>query len=516
MSTKDMTASVSHFRSRTALLFAAAVLAALVAPRALGQTAEKPALEIKVTEIPRSGRLINVPVNKGVLVEFSAPLREVRVANAEIATVAATSPKQVLVSGKSFGTTQLIAWLDGDDQRIFDIAVDLDLERLQASLRQAVPRARVSAAAVLDRVVLTGSVPDAESAQKIMEIAGIYSQQIINHMRVAGVQQVMLRCTVAEVNRSATRQLGFNGWLGGSNLRDVFGVNQLDGINPVNIGAAGGSNFLNDIPFVTDQNGLPLTPNPTLSLGFPRVQMQLFIRALRENSLLRVLAEPNLVAISGQEASFLAGGEFPVPVPQGGQNFAVTIEYREFGVRLRFTPAVISEGLIRLRVAPEVSEPDFSTAVTLQGFVVPGLTQRRVETVVELGAGQTFAIGGLLSERSRAVSRKVPALGDVPVLGALFSSVEYQSDQTELVVLVTPELVEPLNPDQVAYVPGADYIAPNDWELFGLGQVEGEKKEPLQAAPTRPAGAWPVRPAATSHAPALRGPVGLAGSEEGL
>ncbi|TWT44791.1 Type II secretion system protein D precursor [Phycisphaerae bacterium RAS1] len=516
MSNKDTTASAAPSNLRTTLLVAAAALGALLSPRTLGQAAERPALEIKVTEIPRSGRLINVPVNKGVLVEFSAPLKEVRVANAEIATVSATSPKQVLVSGKSFGTTQLIAWLDGDDQRIFDIAVDLDLERLQASLRQAVPRARVSAAAVLDRVVLTGNVPDAESAQKIMEIAGIYSQQIINHMRVAGVQQVLLRCTVAEVNRSATRQLGFNGWMGGSNLRDVFGVNQLDGINPVNIGAAGSANFLNDIPFVTDQNGLPLTPNPTLSLGFPRMQMQLFIRALRENSLLRVLAEPNLVAISGQEASFLAGGEFPIPVPRGGQNLSITIEYREFGVRLRFTPAVMSENLIRLRVAPEVSEPDFSTAVTLQGFVVPGLTQRRVETVVELGAGQTFAIGGLLSERSRAVSRKVPALGDIPVLGALFSSVEYQSDESELVVLVTPELVEPLNPDQVAYVPGADYIVPNDWELFGLGQIQGENKDEPPSPRTRPAGTWPVRPNPAGQAAGLRGPVGLAGSEEGL
>jgi pilus assembly protein CpaC len=220
-----------------------------------------------------------------------------------------------------------------------------------------------------------------------------------------------------------------------------------------------------------------------------------------------------LLAVSGEEASFLAGGEFPVPVPQSGQTNAITIEYREFGVRLRFTPAVLSENSIRLHVTPEVSEPDYSNAVTLGGFVVPGLVQRRVDTVVELGSGQTFAIGGLLSERVRGISKKVPALGDIPVLGALFSSVDYQSDETELVVLVTPELVSPLNPDQTPYIPGAEMVAPNDAELFLNGQLEGRRdKDDASADAQRPA------ETADAHNPGagkLRGPVGMAGAEEG-
>lgn len=458
--------------------------------------------------------LISVPVNQGALVDFNVPIREIRVVNPDIADVSVMSSRQLLVDGKAFGTTQLVATLDGNVQRIFTVAVDLDLERLQTSIEQSVPAAQVKASGMLDTVVLTGTVPDAESAERIMQIAGIYSERAINQMRVAGVQQVLLRCTVAEVNRTATRQMGFNGWMAGDNFPDMFMVQQLGGINPANIGGAKGVSATATIPFGTDLNeGLPLRSAPTLSFGFPRMQMQVFIKALRENNLLRVLAEPNLVTISGAEAEFLAGGEIPIPV---AQRDSVTIEFREYGVRLNFTPTVLGPNVIRLRVAPEVSEPDFSTAVTLGGFVVPGLTQRKVETVVELATGQTFAIGGLLSEKTRAVSSRLPALGDVPVLGALFSSVEYQSNESELVVLVTPELVEPLNPGQVAYVPGADHIAPNDWELFGLGKIDGEGTVG-QGAPARGGEDGNTHSAAgTPTAFRLRGPVGPADGDEGM
>ncbi|MCK4342254.1 MAG: type II and III secretion system protein family protein [Phycisphaerae bacterium] len=495
-------------------------------------------LQFTVTEAETRAEIISVPLNQGVLVDFNVPIHEVRVANSAIADVAATSPRQILVDGKSYGTTQLIVVVEGGQQRMFTIAVDLDLARLQAGIEQAVPRARVKASGMLDTVVLTGTVPDIESAEHITQIAGIYSKQVLNQMRVAGVQQVLLRCTVAEINRTATRQLGFNGWMAGDNFPDVFAVQQLNGINPVNIGAAKETGISGVIPFATDASeGLPLRSAPTLSFGFPRMQMQVFIQALRENGLLKVLAEPNLVTISGEEASFLAGGEFPVPVPQRD---SVTIQFREFGVRLKFTPTVLAQDVIRLRVAPEVSEPDYTNSVSISGWVIPGLATRRVETVVELGPGQTFAIGGLLSERTRAISSKIPALGDLPVLGALFSSVDYQSDESELVVLVTPELIAPLNPDQLAYIPGADHIAPNDWELFALGKIEGEgypteqtaedPKEPVWhrlpaggtagTEPGRNIPVWHRLPAGEavsepSAAVRLRGPIGPAGGNEG-
>lgn len=467
-------------------------------------------VQFTVSELPPQSQMITVPLNQGVLVDFNVPVREVRVANPEIADVAALSPHQVLVNGKSYGTTQLVVVVDGGQQRVFTVAVDLDLARLQAAIERTVPRAQVQASGMLDTVVLTGTVPDVDAAEQIKQIANIYSKDVINHVRVAGVQQVLLRVTVAEVNRTATRQLGFNGWIAGDNFQDMFGVSQLAGINPVNIGGAAAVNVTGQIPFGTDaQHGLPLSTTPTLSLGFPRVQMQIFIQALRENGLLKILAEPNLVSVSGEEASFLAGGEFPVPVPQRD---SVTIQFKEFGVRLKFTPVVLAPDVIRLKVAPEVSEPDYTNSVAISGWTIPGLISRRVEAVVELGPGQTFAIGGLLSETTRAVSRKVPALGDLPVLGALFSSVEYQSSESELVVLVTPELVAPLNPNQVAYVPGANLVPPNDWELFGLGKLEGEgdptKKDMEQKVPA---------PAESDPAAALRlrGPIGPAGVDEG-
>lgn len=473
------------------------------------------AVSITVRDVAAEGQLIRVPVNKSVLVDFSVPVREVRLAKPEFAEVHPISPKQILVTGKSFGTTQMIVWIDGDQQRVFDLAVDLELERLVASIRSAVPRSRVKAYALLDSVVLTGSVPDADSAERVMNIAGVFSPQVLNQLQVAGTQQVLLRCTIAEINRSAARQLGFNGWMAGDAFKDMFMVNNLDGINPSNIGATAGALATADVPFAVGQDGIPITGRSTLSFGFPRAQMQVFVQALRENGLLRVLAEPNLVAINGQEASFLAGGEIPIPI---ATNDKIKIEFKEFGVRLNFTPAVLSENKIRLHVMPEVSEPDFTNSVTFSGISIPGFSTRRVETVVEIGSGQTFAIGGLLSERVRAVSRRVPALGDVPILGALFSSKDYQYDETELVVLVTPELVEPLSPDQVTYIPGGNYIVPNDFELYLMGELEGRSgRETPVLQPRVHAGAESESSEfqGSESVARLHGPLGPAGGEEG-
>lgn len=506
-------------RRSKALLGVAIGVVLLVSPRARAQdqpvSEATPEVKISVRDVATEGQLIRVPVNKSVLVDFSVAVREVRLAKPEFAEVTAVSPKQILVTGKSFGTTQMIIWINGDDQRIFDVAVDLELDRLVASIRSAVPRARVRAHALLDAVVLTGRVPDAASADRVMEIAEVYSARVINQMQVAGTQQVLLRCTVAEVNRSASRQLGFNGWIAGDEFRDMFFINNLDGINPANIGAPDGALATADIPFLVGEDGIPITGRTTLSFGFPRVQMQVFVQALRENGLLRVLAEPNLVAINGQEASFLAGGEVPIPIVTDER---IKIDYKQFGVRLIFTPVVLAENRIRLKVAPEISEPDFANSVTFGGISVPGFATRRVETVVEIGSGQTFAIGGLLSERVRAVSRRIPGLGDVPVLGALFRSADYQLDESELIVLVTPELVEPVSPNQVTYVPGANYVAPNDFELFLLGELEGRSGHELPVLRPRVNQTWPVRPAEL-YGPAaalrLRGPLGPAGGEEG-
>ena len=265
------------------------------------------------------------------------------------------------------------------------------------------------------------------------------------------------------------------------------------------------------------EDGIPVTQNSTISIGFPRVQMQVFLQALAENSLLKVLARPDLVAVSGETASFLAGGEFPIPVPQSGSaSGAVTIEFREFGVRVNFTPVVLGLERIRLKVRPEVSETDYSTALQIQGYVVPGLTQRRVDTTVEVDNGATLAIAGLLSEEVRGIASRIPALGDVPVLGALFRSTEYKRRETELIILVTPEIIAALEPQQLAKVPGDDVTTPNDFELYALGLLEGGSigtTEADAANGTLP----PVRVAPLKSQPqelSLHGPWGYSTAED--
>lgn len=498
------------------------VLAAAALPVAFGQSAGQPPsqpagddeVSVTIQDVVGQGRLIQVPANKSVLIEFSRMAREARIANPEFAEVSPISPRQLLLTGKSFGTTQLIVWFDGGAQKVFDVAVDLEQERLLASVRTAVPRARVRAHALMNSIVLTGDVPDAPAAEKIVEIAKVFAPQVVNHMQVRGGQQVLLRCTVAEINRSASRKLGFNGWLGGDNLRDVFFVQNLNNINPSNIGAVEGASPLAAMPFAVAQGGIPITDQTTLSFGFPRVQMQVFIQAMRENGLLRVLAEPNLVAVNGQKATFLAGGEVPIPISTSDK---IKIEYKEFGIRLNFTPAVLGEGRLRLLVAPEVSEPDFSNSVTFGGIAIPGFSTRRVQTTVEVGEGETIAIGGLLSQKTRGVITKIPGLGDIPVLGALFRSVDYQTDETELVVLVTPELAAGVSPDEVTFVPGANYVEPNDFELYMLGEMDGKPSRDLPVLQPRVNNVWPAQPADLygEQALKLRGPVGPAGWDEG-
>lgn len=513
--TRSMHKNRREWLSGTAVALAAGMLACPLRAaqdnkQAAGaQAADK--VQVTVRDVESEGQLIRVPVNKSIVVDFSAPVREVRLAKPEFAEVTAISPTQVLVTGKSFGTTQLITWFHDDTQRVFDVAVDIELERLMASIRTAAPRARVQAHALLNSVVLTGQAPDVESAERIMQIANVFSTNVINNIEVAGVQQVLLRVTVAEVNRSTTRQLGFNGFLAGDNLRDGFGLSNLDGLNPSDIGVPSDAPVTTNLPFVVGSDGIPVSPSTTLSVGFPRVQTQIFIRALHENGLLRILAEPNLVSMNGEEATFLAGGEIPIPIATQQQ---LRVQYKEFGIRLNFTPVVLSENRIRLKVLPEISEPDFAQSVSISGFTIPSFTTRRVETTVELGSGQTFAIGGLLNDRVRAVSRSVPGLGDVPILGTLFRSVDYQTAKTELVVLVTPELVAPISPDQITQVPGANYVIPNDFELFLEGKIEGEAGPALEP---RVNNAWPVKPEELygSDALRLRGPVGPTGGSDG-
>lgn len=498
-------------RALAALSLFGSALPAVAQPKDAGQ-----AFKATVQSGVDAPQRVIVSLHRSVTVDTSVEVTRADVINRNIADVQVISATRMLITGQSFGETSIVLLGKDGQQRVLEIAVELDLTAYNAAIKNIDPYSTAEARSLRGNIVLTGTVSGTERAQRMLELAELFlppatqgggRTKVQNQLEIAGEQQVLLRCVVAEMNRSASRELGINGFLAGENFRDGFVVNQIGGINPINIGAAADANVRQNIPFLTGSEGIPVAPASTLSLGFPRVQTQLFLKAMADNKLLRVLAEPNLVAISGETASFLAGGEFPIPVPQGNQT--VTIEFKEFGVRLNFTPIVRGNDKIRLRVAPEVSELDFTTAAQFQGFVIPGLTSRATSTTIELGSGQTIAIAGLLNDQVRGIATRVPGVGDVPVLGSLFRSVSFQRSLSELVILVTPELVAPMDAHQNVPLPGRDHASPNDLELYALGMLEAPPSAGAQTAKTTgtEAGSDP-------NDPGLHGPWGHASETE--
>jgi pilus assembly protein CpaC len=283
----------------------------------------------------------------------------------------------------------------------------------------------------------------------------------------------MLEVRVAEMSRTLGKQLGVN--LNYASKGGNFGISKLNNLTQL-VAPEDANLFTPNAPFAT-------LVNPAINALFRFTTegntWTFFIDALKEEGLIKILAEPTLISLSGQTADFLAGGEFPVPVPQGLGTAA--IEYKAFGVGVSFTPTVLSNDKISIKVAPEVSELDFSTAILVEGFVVPGITTRRSSTVVELGDGQSFAIAGLLKDNARNIVSKFPILGDLPVLGVLFRSTSFQKSETELVIVVTPHLVKPLDMEKTP-LPTDFYIEPDDTELYLLGLTEGRKKPPSQSS----------------------------------
>jgi len=312
----------------------------------------------------------------------------------------------------------------------------------------------------------------------------------VNMTTVSGVQQVQLQVRVAEVSRAAIKSLGINAF----HMDKSFFLGQRVGssnggalVPSINIGAAEGQTAQN-LQFVTPEDGIGASPLVTIFAGFPRANLEVFFQALAENQYMRILANPTLVAMSGEEATFLAGGEFPIPVVQGavaGGTNAITIQYKEFGVRLIFRPVVLGEGGIRLRAMQEVSELSDVGALVIQGFSIPALATRRAEATLELKSGQSFAMAGLLQHNDSAITSRIPGLGDLPVLGPLFRSVRYRNNESELVILVTAALVEPMSVATAPPLPGATYAPPNDWELYLEGRIEGQgpaRLDPASAA----------------------------------
>lgn len=380
--------------------------------------------------------VITVPVGNSVIITHPSALERIMVTNENVADVAPVTLREVVINGLSSGTTTLIFWDATGARFMYSVRVSADVGSIQHELDRAMPGSGIRVSAIGNSVILSGETNDHMVVQRAAELAGTMAggAPVLNHIIMPDPGQIMLRVRIAEVGRSAIQRLGINLlYLG----EDVEGFMNTGGVAPF-----GGA--------------FPGTPTHTFSdavnfyLFHQSSNVAAFISALRDQGLFRSLAEPNLVTVPGQTASFLAGGEFPYPMvqPTTGQ---VTVQFREFGVLLNFTPTITNSGAIRLEVEPEISSLDFANGVQVAGSLVPALISRKAETTVELQAGQTFAIAGLIDHEMTEAATKVPILGDIPVLGAFFRSTQMRESETEVLVLVTPEFVRPR--DQMPEIP---------------------------------------------------------------
>ena len=433
---------------------------------------------------------------KAKKMSFDQRIKRANILAPDIADVIPLGPNELLLTAKKSGSTQLIVWDESDHTQIMDIEVATPVAILQKRLLNLFPQSKITVEDANGTITLTGQVHDLETARRAESIALPYSgaNKLVDLLEVGGGQQVMLKVKFAEVSKQAEKELGFN--FGGQDGHSVWGGNV--GANTLGIlpGGLTEPNLL-DIP-----SGAVSAASTFGSGQFAGIAFAYFVDALEQNSLLRTLAEPNLVTTSGQQATFLAGGLFPYPVPQSGGTggaATITIQFQQYGVSLKFTPIVLGNGRIRLKVNPDVSELDYSHTVSLDGTAVPGLTDRNVDTTVELAEGQTYALAGLLQDQVTASNNQFPILGDIPVLGALFRSVKYQKNETELVVLVTPVLVHGIDPGDVTPVAGEKWRDPNSAQLYFLHDLGGEEQP---APPARPEGA-------TDQTPQFQGPAGF-------
>ncbi len=388
-----------------------------------------------IDELLPNKEQLSIPINKSVIVKLTTPAERVSVVAAEIADVQIIEPTQIMVSALSVGETSLIIWTESGEIRTIDLKVKWNTSAIKETINTILPDEAIDVVSLDNGVALTGKVRNIESVPQAMDITQSYSPQVVNLLEMPGVHQVLLKVKIAEV---------------ASNFRHEKGFNFL-----INNGSVSGGNVMSDL-ISGDLSGgnVSMTEAVTMFFSISNGDVSSFIQALEERGWFHIHAQPNLIARSGETASFLAGGEYPIPVVQSGLNSnAITIEYKEFGVKLQFTPTILSEKTVQLDIEPEVSDLDFSNGVQISGFTIPTLLTRRVHTVVRLNEGQTFAIAGLLNRTGQNTKRKVPGVGDIPLLGHLFRGKEISEQQTELLVMVTPHLIAPLDENEKTILP---------------------------------------------------------------
>ena len=414
--------------------------------------------------------LMKLEQGKGKLIRLSRPAAEVFIANPEVADVQVKSDRLVYIFGRGRGETTFYA-IDENDQTIYstEVSVTQNLGSLKTAVARLMPNRDIDVSAIGGLIVLQGQVSSPDEAATIERLARALgdSEEILNRIDILQPTQVNLRVRFAEVSRSIMKELGFRFESGFANGTAAFG-------------AFRGADLYTDV-FDDNLGGFvrQVSPSETATTLFGALTTGDFdlngaIDALNNEGFVTVLAEPNLTALSGETARFLAGGEFPIPIPSRD---GLGIEFREFGVRLDFTPTVLNSGSISMRVRPEVSDLSTAGAIQIASINIPSIVTRRAETTVELGSGQSFAIAGLLQNDITQAADKFPGLGDLPIIGALFRSDRFERDETELMIVITPYVVQPVSDRQLA-LPTDGYIAPNDMDRF----LKGRRWQPRNTA----------------------------------
>jgi pilus assembly protein CpaC len=425
---------------------APAVLAATMptqAPQGSAGQAAQPAPEAEGPQI------LHLLVGRSLVITSPNRIIRVSLADPTIAEAVVVSPTEVLVNGKAPGGVSLIIWDEAGQSQAFEVSVDIDILGLIQKIHEVFPGEPVQIDASGSVVMLSGKISSAEVADKILEVVKNSTPKATSMMEVPppATAEISLQVRFAEVDRVAIQQLGVN-------ILENFGSNMPASIttgqfSPATLGTTS-SVSSNGNTTTTQASGNQFLISDLLNIAIfrPDINLAAFIKALQENNLLEILAEPNLLTESGKEASFLAGGQFPYPVPQiqggGTAGGTITIQFKEYGVRLNFTPELRPDGTIHLKVEPEVSSLDFTNAIQIQGFLIPALTTDRVDSEMDLKDGQSFAIAGLLDNRVTEQMEKIPFIGDIPILGKLFQSRNLNKSKTELIVIVTPHVVPPV------------------------------------------------------------------------
>lgn len=403
---------------------------------------------------------LDVPMNRAVVVESDVPFAELSIANPGIADISSLSDRTIYVLGKSPGLTTLTL-LDDSGRLItnVDVRVAADVTEFKERLRQILPGEKIEVRTANDGIVLSGTVSSSQRLQRALDLAERYApERVSNLMTVGGVHQVMLKVRFAEMQRSVSKSLSSSwGFNGGTSTGLNGGTGSLN--NQVSLSNA----LAGNIPVTNSNTGAVL-----FGFNVGSVQVGLLIEALEQKGVVRTLAEPNLTALSGQEAKFLAGGEYPVPVAQDNQT--ITVEFKPFGIELNFIPRVVDKDIINLELTAAVSAIDTSNGININGFQIDAFSRRETSTTVEMRDGESFAIAGLIEDEFLDNADQMPWLGDVPVLGALFRSASYQRSQTELVIIITAHLVTPTRGEALA-LPTDRVKPPSERNLFLFGQT---------------------------------------------